>query len=38
VLNKENLKLPTFVEDMEKYYAALDIIARTNHIETLPAE
>ena len=38
VLNKEGLKLPTFISDMEKYHAALDIVARTNHIETLPAE
>jgi len=38
VLNKESIKLPTFVQDMDKYMAALDIIARTNHIETLPAE
>ena len=32
VLNKESIKLPTYVQDMEKYMGALDIIARTNHI------
>ena len=38
VLNKENIKLPTFVQDMDKYMAALDIVARTNFIATRPAE
>lgn len=38
VLNKEGIKLPTFVQDMDKYMAALDIIARTNLIATKPAE
>lgn len=32
VLNKESIKLPTFMQDMERYMGALDIIARTNHI------
>jgi len=36
VLNKENIKLPTFVADMDKYMSALDVIARTNLIDTLP--
>lgn len=35
VLNKENIKLPTFVSDMPKYMSALDIIAKTNHIDML---
>lgn len=38
VLNKESIKLPTFVQDWDKYMAALDVIAKTNHIETLPPE
>lgn len=38
VLNKESIKLPPFMKDMERYMAALDIIARTNHIPTKPAE
>ena len=33
VLNKESIKLPTFVQDMDRYMSALDIIARTNHID-----
>ena len=33
VLNKEGIKLPDFVSDMPKYMSALDVIARTNHID-----
>ena len=35
VLNKESIKLPTFMQDMERYMGALDIIARTNHIAAI---
>ena len=38
LLNKDLIKLPTFMQDMDKYMAALDVIARTNHIDTLPPE
>ena len=38
VLNKESIKLPPFMQDMDKYMEALDIIARTNHIPPKPAE
>ena len=33
VLNKESIKLPNFVNDMDRYMSALDIVARTNHID-----
>ena len=36
VLNKESIKLPPFVKDMDKYMNALDVIARTNHIPDKP--
>lgn len=38
VLNKEGIKLPPFMKDMERYMAALDIIAKTNHIPAKAAE
>lgn len=38
VLNKESIKLPPFMKDMDRYMAALDIIAKTNHIPAKPTE
>ena len=32
-LKKDNILLPTFMSDMDQYMAALDIIARYNHVE-----
>lgn len=32
-LKKENILLPTFMADMDSYLAALDIIAKWNHID-----
>ena len=32
-IKKENILLPTFMQDMDEYMRVLDIIARTNHIE-----
>lgn len=34
-LKKENITIPPFMEDMEKYMQALDIIATVNHIQEL---
>lgn len=31
-LEKEKIKLPPYIENMDEYMAALDIIAKTNHI------
>ena len=31
-LEKDKIKLPPFIENMDEYMAALDIVARTNHI------
>ena len=31
-LEKDKIKLPPFIENMDEYMAALDIIAKTNHI------
>jgi hypothetical protein len=32
-LKKENILLPTFMQNMEEYMNALDVIAFVNHIE-----
>lgn len=32
-LKKEQIKIPPFMRDMDQYMAALDIIARVNHID-----
>ena len=32
-LRKEKIRLPLIMENMDKYMAALDIIAKTNHID-----
>ena len=32
-LNREQIKLPPFMDNMKLYMHALDIIARTNHID-----
>ena len=37
-VNKESIKLPPFMKDMDQYMKALDIIARTNLIPSKPAE
>ena len=32
-LKKENILLPPFMQNMDQYHKALDIIAQTNHID-----
>ena len=34
-LKKEGIKIPPFMQDMDEYMRALDIIARVNHIDEL---
>jgi len=38
ILNYEGLKLPLFMHDMDEYMRCLDVIAETNHIETMQPE
>jgi len=35
ILNYEELILPSFMDDMDEYMRCLDLIAETNHIESL---
>ena len=37
-LKKEQLVIPKFMENMDEYMRALDIIAETNHIDDLDNE
>ena len=32
-LNRDDIKIPPFMDNMKLYMHALDIIARTNHID-----
>ena len=36
VINTEEIKLPSFALNLQKYSQALDVIVRTNFIDTLP--
>jgi hypothetical protein len=37
-LKKDQIVLPKFMENMDEYMRALDIIAKTNHIDELDSE